>query len=242
MEDTMPVDMICPLKIDGERRINLFKQTLQSLIRHTSPLLVSKVVFVDDGSDIVWQDRIFKFLENEKAPFEIEFIPFTVRRGVGGSKNYSIESLKDNRSKYLYIFDNDVYFTKGWLTTLINSYEAHRDTFKVLAGGVHPFLQPRQSESLTDVTSHDALSGWSWLMDYEVWDKYGKLADNALGTGQSEDWEYCQRIRNDGFLVGCVQPQVVAHCGLTNTEGMPIVGFEESKKLANNIAKEAILI
>lgn len=238
----MPVDMICPLKIDSHERSILLNQTVESLIVNTTPLLVSRVVFIDDGSEIDYKASLFKMLEELKAPFEFQFIPFTVRRGVGGSKNFAIESIKEDRSKYLYIFDNDVFFTKGWLTTLINAYEAHRETFKILAGGIHPFLQPRIGESIEGITSHDALSGWSWLMDYEVWDKYGKLADNALGTGQSEDWEYCQRIRNDGYKVGCINPQVIAHCGLTNTEGNRIVGYDESRYLVNKIAPKAIIL
>jgi GT2 family glycosyltransferase len=68
------------------------------------------------------------------------------------------------------------------------------------------------------------------------------MADNALGVGKSEDWEYCQRIRDDGYLVGCLKDQVIVHCGLTNSEGNQIPGYEESLKLAKSIMPEAILL
>jgi GT2 family glycosyltransferase len=153
------------------------------------------------------------------------------------------------------MFDADVFFTEGWIERLVWSYKEYSGKFKIIAGGIHPYLQPREGESIYDyhnvhkyephtkfITSHDAISGWSWLLSYETWDKYGTLASNSLGTGQSEDWEYCQRIRNDGFLVGCVQPQIIAHCGLTNSEGNEIVGYEVSKELAKSISPNAILL
>ena len=53
----------------------------------------------------------------------------------------------------------------------------------------------------------------------EIFKEYGKLADNSVGVGKSEDWEYYQRIRNKGFKVGYIDPQIIGHCGLTDSEG-----------------------
>jgi len=149
---------------------------------------------------------------------------------------------KYNKGRYLYLFDSDVFFTEKWSENLIQTFEKYKNEYKLLGCGIHPYLQARQNEGNEDITSHDALSGWSWFLDYEVWDKYGLLMDNSIGTGKSEDWEYCQRIRNDGYKVGFLRKQTIAHCGITNTEGNRIIGYEESLKLAKQIAPESIIL
>jgi hypothetical protein len=81
----------------------------------------------------------------------------------------------------------------------------------------------------------DAVSGYSQLMTWKTWDKYGPFDE---GQGQqekkimgSEDWAFCQRIIQDGFLVGSIEPEMVIHCGKTNTYGDPATGVETFKEV-----------
>jgi len=237
----MKIDFVLIAKIDSQERLHLLKQSLETFASTVSNDLYNRFVFINDKSSIEVNSEVINLLASK---FEDVFaIENDVQLGVGGSKNFGVDlHTKCGRGDLLYMFDADVFFTDGWLETLVDAYEKHGDTFKIIAGGVHPFLQPREGEQVENITSHDAISGWSWLLDYNTWSMYGTLADNSLGTGKSEDWEYCQRIRNDGYLVGCVQPQVIAHCGITNTEGDPIVGQDVSIQLAHTIVPEAILL
>ena len=229
----MKIDFVLVLKLDSEKRQQLFVQTMQSFARNTNKDLINRMVIIDDGSEV----------NIEVDDPLIKVIRPVSRVGVGGGKNLGVAThTLMGRGDMLYMLDGDVFFTPFWLEKMIDAYGGVLNDFKILGGGVHPYLQPRPNEQRLNVSSHDAISGWSWLLSYDTWDKYGKMADNALGTGQSEDWEYCQRIRNDGFLVGCIQPQVIAHCGVTNTEGKDIVGRKESEELAKSIASEAMLI
>lgn len=228
----MKVDVVFIAKIDSDPRYELLRQTLDSFFENTNMDLIGTVILIDDGSLCEWfpmYNEKVKYIKNERI------------LGVGGSKNYGVASV-EKRSDLLYFSDSDVYFTQGWVEKLISSYKRFGDIFKIIGGGIHPHLQPRQGEGMYKLTSHDAVSGWSWLLSYDVWDKYGFLADNAIGTGKSEDWEYCQRIRNDGFKVGCVQPQIIIHTGMTNTEGVDIGGRKESEALAKSIKPDVLLL
>ena len=238
----MKIDFILPVKVDNEKRYHLAVQTLTTFFLATPINHFNRLIIVDDCS--TYED----FREELSSPDFLEsklilnYIN-TTQLGVGGSKNKGVELAKNfGRGDMLYFMDSDVFYTYGWIDKLIEAYEQNSDTFKIIGAGIHPYLQPRQNESSNLLTSHDAVSGWSWLLSYETWDKYGKLADNSLGTGKSEDWEYCQRVRNDGFKVGCLINQVVAHCGLTNSEGNQIPGYNESKILAERVAPNAMLI
>lgn len=227
----MKIDFICPIKIDDEKRLKLFEQTFDSLFENTPIDIIGNIIIVDDMSSITnhkYQQYCFR---NEK------------QLGVGGSKNRGIEIAKEEvTGDLIYMFDNDVYFTQGWSDYMLEAHRIDSNKFLIIGGGVHPYLQPRAGEDTNLLTSHDAISGWSWLLSYSVYNKYGRLAENSLGVGKSEDWEYCQRIRNDGFLVGCLKNQVIAHTGMTNSEGSEIPGFEENKILSERIAPQAILL
>lgn len=238
----MKIDFILPVKIDNEKRYHLAVQTLTTFFLTTTTEHFNRLIIVDDCSTFEdFRDELSKpeFLETKLIINHIN----PSQLGVGGSKNKGVEiASMFGRGEALYFMDSDVFYTYGWLEKVLEAYKQNKDTFKIIGGGIHPYLQPRQNEDTELLTSHDAVSGWSWFLDYETWDKYGKLADNSLGTGKSEDWEYCQRIRNDGYKVGCLKNQVIAHCGLTNSEGQQIPGYNESKILAERITKEALLL
>lgn len=235
------VDVIFIGYINSKNRMTLLEQTIDSFNR-TMSKYVNRVIFIDDNSPLC----IPKQLTNKMGWYTRNDIQI----GVGASKNKGALLLsKDNFTnsdiklgKYLYFSDSDVYFTENWLEKLIETYEINQDRFKLIGGGIHPFLQPRKGELGVNLTSHDAVSGWSWFLERETWNKYGKLDGHALGSGQSEDWAYCQRIREDGYLVGCLKEQVIAHTGMTNSEGNSIVGRDLCEQISKKVYSEVILL
>ena len=139
------------------------------------------------------------------------------------------------RGDWLYLSDNDVYFTEGWDEKMIQLLELTEDLhhLKLLGGSTHPFhgtngkiiVNPGFLSST--ILTHDAVSGYSQLMRWGTWDKFGPLDAHAPGIRQSEDWAFCQAIIKDGGLVGSIDPPVVYDCGLTDTFGEPAIGVEQ---------------
>ena len=212
------VDVCFITYLNSENRVKLFVQTFESFIKNTNFDLVKSITLVDDASPIPIISEIsnLKYIRNEK------------QSGVGFSKNLAI---KQGDAKYIYLADTDVYFTENWLDKLLEAYEQNKHYFKLLGGGVHPYLQPRQGEDGIGITSHDAISGWSWLLERKIWNKYGPLDSHAIGSGQSEDWAFCRKLVDDGYKVGCLKNQVISHCGITNVENKPCVGSELFQRL-----------
>lgn len=137
------------------------------------------------------------------------------------------------RGDYLYLSDNDAYFTPSWdmfLTSAIKDCG-----WGILGPYRHPYHQPNSQEvveiggRMMKVVETDAVQGLGWLLTWDTWDKYGTLTEHrgqGGGTNQSEDWEYCQRIRSSGGKVGSLEPSVVYNCGVTDSQGKPAVGVE----------------
>jgi hypothetical protein len=64
-------------------------------------------------------------------------------------------------------------------------------------------------------------------MEWSTWDKYGKFNDTPPGVVRfSEDWEYSQRIRKDGFKVATVLPPLIYPTGVTDSFGKVTPGSE----------------
>jgi GT2 family glycosyltransferase len=153
------------------------------------------------------------------------------------------------RADWLYLSDSDVYFLPGWmdqLTTL--AVHSEWDGFKLWGGQVHPFHHPQEggswclalrcryaaAQQLHDLTMYDysVLDGPSWLMRWSTWDSIGPLSRTcALGACQSEDAEWCSRLVASGGRIGVIQPHVVIHTGLANSNGDPAPGFAERRAL-----------
>jgi glycosyltransferase involved in cell wall biosynthesis len=199
----------------------LFEQSIRSLYANT----VGKfdLTVVDDCSDDL---RPVSLLAEE---FGFSATWNTQPTPLGGSKNKALRG-KDG---LCYLTDNDVYFTPGWDEDLLAAWKNRDPKIKLLGGGCHPYLKTNRIDQHDGYQIHykDAISGYSWLLEHETWKQYGPLDANALGSGQSEDWAFCQRIKADGYEVASIWPEVVIHTGLTTTEGRPAVGGETFLRL-----------
>lgn len=218
------------------------RQCLESLNAHTKPGGINLTV-VDDQSDMM----LFRWLNEQLNPHAAHLVRTKETLGVGGAKNYGVKLAEEKwgRGDFLYLSDNDAFFLPGWLETLTKAMESvEGPTFgvRLLGGCNHPYHRPEKfrlpsnpapvpmyltsNEFDGSVLIYGALAGTSWLMRWETWDKYGLLPDNARGTGQSEDTEFCRRITKDGCRVGATHPRVVIDCGKTDTFGKQVVGSE----------------
>lgn len=219
-----------------KNRWRLTAQALTSLYQHTA-MNEFNLTFIDDASSpsesLHWEGYVdgksnATILRIEKS----HGITGQARNlGVYWSEKYF------GRGDYLYLSDNDVYFTDNWLGVM-RDMMSHCNV-AVLGGGNHPFLKPNGEMGQTlqghigcvagnyTVTTHDAIAGYTHLMRWETWDKYGPHDAHAPGTSQSEDYKFCQDIIKDGGVVGSVFPEVVYACGLTNTSGQPAIGADQ---------------
>lgn len=230
------VDVIIPVHNRPEHTL----QTLESFIRNTDMNLANLYV-VDDDSDEETAQALYANNEFYNLFINKENI------GPGASRNRVAQAITDSgkRSKYLYHSDNDVFFTPGWLEKLINIFESandfHQGKLKVLGASCHPYLQTKEHIFMIrdsrygdyNVGSKDAVSGYSQLMTWETWDKYGPFDETMRGAEKkimgSEDWAFCQKIIQDGFLVAAVEPEIVIPTGKTNTYGELATGSETFK-------------
>lgn len=225
------IDIVMPV----HNRPRHTEQSIRSLYKNTNEDVFHLYV-IDDGSDSETEELLNKLEE--------EFGFFHARNNLamspGYSRNHICKDITDfkTRSVYLYHSDNDVYFMPNWSETLIAAtMTGVLNEVKVLGGGCHPYLQSSSHIELNlnhpnnyRVGIKDAVSGYSQLMLWETWDKYGPFDETMKDAERkimgSEDWAFCQKIVKDGFKVGSIEPEVVIHCGKTNTYGDNATGHE----------------
>ncbi len=214
-------------------RFVLTKQALDSLTQAGTEGMT--ITILDDRSDQPTRD----LLETYGALRNIKPI------GTGQARNIVIAASEQyyGRGDYLYLSDNDVYFQPLWLPAMVRVYEfAERYGFKVIGAYNHPFhhpvftlpvQHPLLGGQLLLIHEVNALATQSMLMRWEVWDKYGPFCQTPVDkVCQSEDVDFTNKIRADGGKLGVVSPALVVNCGITNSFGEHIPGWEMVKRQA----------
>lgn len=205
-------------------RHKLTTQALASLMLHTKDF---NVTLFDDGSDppLTWSesDYLTIFRSDNTDTDHV----------LGAVKNLAVKCAQAHygRGDWLYLSDNDVYFTRDWFEILVNAYEKMKGKrFLVLGGQNHPYHMPISEHTIGErckVFEYGALAGTSMLMKWSTWDKFGPfLTTSAPGVCQGEDHAFSQVIREAGGRVGAVYPHVVLDTGLTQTGGTMSPGWD----------------
>jgi hypothetical protein len=191
--------------------------------------------------DADMNDEVGDIIEYWSLP-RVKTIPFQQCRpmGTGPARNETI--LKSERllgrGDYLYLSDDDVYFLQhDWLKILTAAYdEAREQGFRVLGAYGHPFNRPCapaiRLSTRWNIEEVYAVATQSMLMDWETWDEFGPFCDTPAGkVCQSEDVDFCNRVRAAGYKVGVISPALLVNTGITNSFGEHIPGWELVKSM-----------
>ena len=205
-------------------RLKLTEQAINSLRRNTRVADYNLCLVDDYSTDF----RVSKLLRqaadnNSTTLIRIEKSASVVAR----AKNIGVEWSRQTfgEGDWLYISDSDVYFKEDWLTKL-TEYAAYMEPkgYRLWGGQIHPFHDQVEGPSVLD--------GPSWLMRWKIWDLYGPFDRlTAPGTCQSEEYPFCTALIEDDYKIEVINPHVVIHTGLTNTQGDKAPGYEERKAL-----------
>jgi|SRR6185369_4068610 len=213
-------------------RPRLTEQCLKTLYANT-PEDQFNLTIMDDGSAGPTIDVICRYVHPKancrlvSFPESIGIVGFLRNVGAAASERYF------GRGEYLYFSDNDIYFKHGWLNWMKGMMMFAEPQVKVLGGYRHPFHGVNQRlgwSSWGETETTDAVAGYSMLMRWETFDKYGPFDQHSKGVCQSEDFAFCQKIIKDGGLVGYCNGPTIINCGVTNSEGKPAIGHEAFKQ------------
>lgn len=233
-----------------KNRPRLTSQALRSLYSNT-PKELYNITIIDDDSDTTNYEpaRDFALL----GPTEQTAL-LTIANSksiTGQARNLGVYWAEKywGRGDWLYLSDNDVYFTPHWLRELLTIAEAGEKVYppiRLVGAWNHPFLgshsgmylAEREGYGKPNFHLHDAVAGASQLVRWATWDKYGPLDAHAVGVGQSEDWKMCQDIIKDGGKVGSIFPRAVLNCGITNSFGVASPGADVMLKELQEAKKQ----
>ncbi len=215
-------------------RPSLTHQALWSL--HNNTKGDWSLVLVNDGSDQPTQDILKMFAAAYPSKVCLIHVgPDRYESGVIGKlKNLGVDVSINafGQNEWLYLSDNDVFFTEGWDKLLISTANTFYPLgFRLFGGQNHPFHEPVGNLQFRGFHEYLAVAGTSWLMKFATWHIFGPLDGNAKGVQQSEDTAFCNRIRTQGYKVGAMNPPAVLDTGITQTDGQPSVGADVKRRV-----------
>lgn len=210
--------------IPTHNRLNLAKQTLESLKKNT-PRDLYELIVVDDDST----DGTREWLKTQDIDVLIE----NDSHSCGASKNKGVLA---TTCEYIYISDADMYFGEGWYKDLIKVYP--RISEMILGCVGHPYWETIKTFKDGNIEIHitEQQPGNSWMITKDIWNKCGPLLE-GVGAGV-DDTEFCNRAKKLGIYVGHLNSSVY-HCGLKRADGTPTYGADlQIKDLPKGVITE----
>lgn len=206
-------------------RYRLTVQCIDSIRKNTDPESYTLTLVDDYSSDF----RVRNYLDDQTLyhPKNTTLVRvYNSKHCLGALKNLGVRhsELTFGCGKWLCILDNDVCVFGGWLQEL----KARLGGLAQLLGGVrHP--HHGINKEYEGWIGTDAVAGYCHFMYWSTWQTYGPYCADAPGIGQSEDFAFSREIVAGDDAegeVGYIDPPVMAHCGITNSNGEPIAGAE----------------
>lgn len=215
-------------------RLRLLIQAITSLYTHTDPKEFNLVIVSDSELDF----RVSKYLRSLEYRNLSLLEVHNSTHVIAQLKNLGVawSEQRFGCGDWLYLSDSDVCFLPGWIGKLTAfADETDRLGYRLWGGQIHPFHKSNgvcgDVYDLEVATPYySVLDGPGWLMRWKTWYKYGPFdRASASGVCQSEEFPFCKRLREDGKQIGVIQPHVIVHTGITNSNGDPAPGAEERK-------------
>jgi len=200
-------------------RINLVKQTLNSLIKNTPRELIEIIVVDDDSTD-----GTKEWLKEQEKLGNIDTLIDSVGHSCGFSKNIG---MKYATCDYVYISDSDMYFGEDWYKDLIRIYP---QLPPIILGALgHPYWRTLKSYKVSDLEIQlvEQQPGNSWMISKDIWYKCGPLLE-GVKYGE-DDTEFCNRAKRQSIFIGHITSSVL-HCGIKRSDGSTTYGAEEQIK------------
>jgi GT2 family glycosyltransferase len=211
-------------------RFRLTKQALESLA--AAGMTGMNVTVLVDRSNDQTRGFVFDWCWDHGAHYVRNEEPL----GTGQLRNMVIEESRRfwGQGDYVAPHDNDTYFNTGWLDRLVACYECTEEFgFRIMGAYGHPYHHPLGSciahtpYGDRAVREVQALATQSMFMRWSTWDQYGPFCDTPIDkTCQSEDVDFTNRLRKDGYKLGVVYPHLIHATALKNTFGEPGPGWE----------------
>jgi GT2 family glycosyltransferase len=226
-----------PLIIATYNRQELLQQTIESAFENADNQL--EVIVVNDVST----DKTEEYLDSLT---NVKHIDLKERVSIAIVKNTGIKMVE--KSEYICVSDNDVYYLPHWDSTLIKVLDTYPDigvvggkkhphhrliwdppiTLRVLLREGEPLINIRKLNADVNVQLVEQQAGYSLMLRREDMNKLGGF-NIALST--SEDNEFCERVMAMGKFIAAVDPPVLHHCGLCTYTGNKSADYPEMMSL-----------
>ncbi|MDD3053842.1 MAG: glycosyltransferase family 2 protein [Endomicrobiaceae bacterium] len=202
------------------------KICVESLFKHTTDVNY-ELIFVDNGST---KDDTKTYLETLKTTHSnIKVIYNDENLGFACANNQGIEI---SEGEYVLLLNNDVILTDGWLDRMLQVAESDKRTGLVAPATNHAsgrqvvvfdatadedeeiqkFAKTTLSKNAGCWISVKRVIGFCMLIKREVLFKVGVL-DEMFGPGGYEDYDYCMRVKQEGYDIVVATDVFVFHIG-----------------------------
>lgn len=177
-------------------RFEYTRRTLES-IRKTVPRNTRVIIFDNNSSD----EAMISWLKNDWISVDTDnhYLMLSKQNiGWGAAVN---EAMKEVKTEYILISNNDVEYKDGWYEECIRLYEKYP---KIGVLGVWKHTSHGVREKFTDIWIKDDMPAVGWIMKKSIMDIIGPISEHGpclTRGGNGEDSNYTIRAHIKGYWV-----------------------------------------
>ena len=206
---------LCDIIVLTWNQKEIIKSFVESLLRTT--YLPSQLIIIDNASI----DGTREYLESLRSTdqFKVKIILNNENRGFVGGMN---QGLTVSSAPYVCLANNDLIFTKGWLSEIISIFEKHPKVGVLNPHSNNLGANPPKGVSLEEFAQQlkarytgvfvemPFCIGFCMVIKREVIEKIGGLSEE-FHPMFFEDTDYSMKAKSAGYLIGVAKGSYVWH-------------------------------
>ncbi len=170
-----------------------------------------EVIVIDNGST----DGSIELLQQLRKKGLVDKVIFNKRnRGFAFANNQGFKSAKGS---YLFMLNNDVLLTKGWLSNAVKVLESDERIAAVGSTLIGFGDSIEKAKKNGKPREKQALCGAAMLLKRSALQKLGLLDAHNFSPAYGEETDWCYRARNSGFGLVEAGDSVIKHFGSGST-------------------------
>jgi len=231
------MNIICDVIILTWDNLEITKKCIESFLENTK--IPTRLIVIDNNSNDGTKEYI-SFLKSSSI-HKVEVVLNTENKGFVGGMNQGLEL---STAPYVCLANNDLIFTKNWLSEVISVFEKDRAIGVLNPNSNNLDSKPAKGVSLADYSLHLMRSkkgvfvempfciGFCMVIKRDVINIVGGLSEEFQPLF-FEDTDYSLKAKDAGFLIGMASASYVwhtEHASVDKLGSQKKVYFQRSKK------------
>lgn len=209
------MDCLCDVIVLTWNQKGIIMDFIESFFENTD--IKCRLIIIDNGSN----DGTSQYLESLRDTANCKFKIILNKENLGFVKGMN-QGISESTSPYICLANNDLIFTKNWLSEIISIFEKYKEVGLINPNSNNLGIKPQAGQTIEDLSKKlyskykgifvemPFVIGFCMVIKREVLEKVGGLSEEFCPMF-FEDTDYSLKVVRHGFRIGVAKGSYVWH-------------------------------